>query len=961
MSFFDSITNIFKKSKDKEEERFCENEERSISSLENNTTQEALVEKTAQEDKTAVYPQKNTPDNLEVRSELARTPLQPRKNLLRKEKKEEIVQEKEDDDEDWSDEMHRELLAWNLNIDKMMKDMAILTTFLEHGKWSFDSEEYLGNDKDWGFRIVGDLLEGGMGLVYPVCTNDDDSYSVYAVKTFKDEYIHTKEIIDRFKREGEIWVKLGSHPNIVQAKMILIIGKKPYIFLEYIPNGSLSDYMAEKKNGIIDLDVAIDFALQFCSGMIYATKKFQAVSDEKTFIHRDIKPSNCLLDWDMTLKISDFGLSKIFEKKIRQEINRSEETPSDQSSGGLLITKSGSFIGTIPYMSPEQFEYAESIDTRSDIYSFGVMFYQMLTGKLPFIGDNWQEFYRKHKNMSPPDPRKWNEKIPKYLVRVIDKCLMKNPRDRYQNFDEIIDDLSPLYEKFQGRAFNDPSTIGRQNVQNFNLIIDQLLDRTEPAIKRLWDFLDDECHLVIEEWKEKNRSSIENYIQVKKEEKILLNGLNRILESRDFYDGESFNNVEMNGEIEQLLYIGQKNVSKTELRRLNRLLIESIVYPGTIIKDLLSNDSKSKCIKSKIGISMNNIAKELGFKAISLYNVGNYKEALECCEQYLSLKPDDLNILSTKADCLIKLKRPSEALPCLDKLLKNKPGDIYFFFRKGQALMGLGDLELASSYFDKIISQEPEYENAWALKGKIFNEKGEFHHAIVCFTRAIDINPDNDYSWLWLGFAQMFSGQFEDALKSFDRTIELCPDNSGAFAYKGIILGNMHQYAEALTCFRNAINLGARNEEVFFRCANILQGFGEVNEAIDFYLEALKINPKSAKAYLEIGNILANGKQYEKALEYFNNALEFNQGKDIMTEVMSLNNKGCVLKEIGRFIEGIECFDKIVKIAPTNYPDAWMYKGILLWDIGKTDEARYCFKEAIRLDPELRTELSGYL
>jgi len=254
------------------------------------------------------------------------------------------------------------------------------------------------------------ILSGGMGIVY-VCYDHEFNEKV-ALKTFKDVYLSIPDVTDYFRKEAEIWIRLGSHENITIAKFIDFIDGKPYIVLEYIAGSE--EYGADlngwiNKNGL-DQRLSIMFALQFCEGMNYVCSKFKQWG--KDFTHRDIKPSNILVTGGKTLKITDFGLANISDRRT------------------------GTICGTPVYMAPEQFD--GYTDKRSDIYSFGIVLYQMVIGRLPFIGKDIQECERLHKHYEPVTL------FPSPLCGIILKCIEKHPEERYQNFEDLKIDLQKI-------------------------------------------------------------------------------------------------------------------------------------------------------------------------------------------------------------------------------------------------------------------------------------------------------------------------------------------------------------------------------------------------------------------------------------------------------------------------------------------------------------------------------------
>ena len=284
------------------------------------------------------------------------------------------------------------------------------------------------SDRQWqvGDRILDryeilDIKMGGMGIVY--IASDKDNKPTLAVKTYQNKFISNKNAIDRFIAEAETWIKIGEHPNIVCAIMVLKIDGKPYIFMEYIDGGDLSDYI-----GKLDIAHFLLYATQFCNGMDYAYKKLKV-------IHRDIKPQNILISKNMRLKITDFGLAKAVAQNTMD---------GEMDSSNQMVSRG---MGTWQYMPPEQFPEEiqrqfhfpiREVTTRSDIYSFGVTFYQLYTGRLPF--QTIEQIFKRN----PFSPQDLKLNLHNRLYFLLVKCLEKNPEDRYKDFEELHGELCSI-------------------------------------------------------------------------------------------------------------------------------------------------------------------------------------------------------------------------------------------------------------------------------------------------------------------------------------------------------------------------------------------------------------------------------------------------------------------------------------------------------------------------------------
>lgn len=290
------------------------------------------------------------------------------------------------------------------------------------------------------YEVVDILGEGGCGIVYLVYDNRLDH--LYALKTFKGD----NEIIkDRFRKEAQVWVDLDKHPYLVKAIWVDEISGRLFIAMDWIApeeEGSPNSLDAYLKHRPPDLPQSLRWAIQFCYGMEYAYSKGIKA-------HRDIKPANIMIDHNKTVKISDFGLAGIATP---------EKMAQKETATNLLQTMIGTSMGTPAYMPPEQFINAVACDERSDIYSFGIVLYQMASGgKLPFYADNpdyfWSALQHLHSEAQVP-------KLDSLLFPLIQRCLEKEPRKRYQSFRNMRTDLEVILKRLTGEVVTLPKREG---------------------------------------------------------------------------------------------------------------------------------------------------------------------------------------------------------------------------------------------------------------------------------------------------------------------------------------------------------------------------------------------------------------------------------------------------------------------------------------------------------------------
>jgi len=259
------------------------------------------------------------------------------------------------------------------------------------------------------YRIIEKIGAGGMGEVYLAL--DTELNRKVALKFLPPHLCRDEDCRARFKREAQATAAL-KHPNIVTIYEVSEFKGRPFFAMEHLEGRSLSDVIKSKE---VSPDQVVDLAIQLCEGLLEA--------HQAGVIHRDIKPSNILLDKNNRPKLLDFGLATI--------------------KGAQKLTETGSTLGTIGYMSPEQVE-GKQTDQRSDLFSLGVLLYELITGTAPFKGDYESATFYAIVHATPEPLARYKSGVPDALQRIVSKLLEKDPALRYQSAEGILPDLKRL-------------------------------------------------------------------------------------------------------------------------------------------------------------------------------------------------------------------------------------------------------------------------------------------------------------------------------------------------------------------------------------------------------------------------------------------------------------------------------------------------------------------------------------
>jgi serine/threonine-protein kinase len=259
---------------------------------------------------------------------------------------------------------------------------------------------------DGRYRIIRKLGAGGMANVY--LAEDQELGRQVAIKILDGRHAADNSFIERFRREAKNAAGL-SHPNIVSIYDRGEAEGTYYIAMEYLSGRSLKELIVSR--GPTPIKIAVDYTRQILAALAFAHRN--------GIVHRDIKPHNVVVDPDGRLKVTDFGIAR---------------------SGASQMTEVGSIIGTAQYLSPEQARGAP-VDQRSDVYSVGIVLYEMLTGRVPFTGDTPLEIAMKHLSEVPEPPSEKRPDVPEDLDYIVLRALAKDPEERYQTAEDMSADL----------------------------------------------------------------------------------------------------------------------------------------------------------------------------------------------------------------------------------------------------------------------------------------------------------------------------------------------------------------------------------------------------------------------------------------------------------------------------------------------------------------------------------------
>ncbi len=748
------------------------------------------------------------------------------------------------------------------------------------------------------YEVYGILGMGGFGIVYLVYSHEGKS--IYALKTFRDEYLSDAETRERFHTEAGIWVALERHPYLVQAHFVEEFSGRLYIGMEFVaPDerglNSIEGYLKRKPPDLIQ---SLKWSIQFCHGMEYAYSK-------GIRCHRDIKPDNIMISQDSMVKISDFGLAGVIGTSkamsdIKIDIQKDKVGLSCQSM-------EGNGVGTPTHMPPEQFSNITECDERSDIYSFGIVLYQMATGsKFPFLAPLpkdkskeemmrfWRAMYRLHSETPAPN-------LSSPLSSLVKRCLEKKPAKRYQSFRYLKEELECILKCQTGETIKPPE-------------------------------IDEE----FEAWEWGNKG-------------VSLAMLGRLEEAICCYDNviqlaprnaKSWNNKGLSlfklGHVNEAIHCFDKAI---ELDPSYKLAWNNKSNP-------LAHQGKFEeaihCIDKAIELDPNFVM-FLNSKGAILEKLGHYNEAIPFFDKAIKLDPKDAKAWYNKGVCLDKLDRFEEAIHYYNKAIEIDPMYVSAWYNKGYLLNDLASFEEAIRCFDKAIELDPMETSYWCGKGKSLYELKRFENAIYCYDKAIELDPKDAKTWYNKGRVLSDLSCFNDAIGCYNKAIELDSMLDSAWYNKGTSLGRLNRFDEAIFCYDKAIKINSMDIKVWYNKGTSLLHLSRFNEAIHCFDKAIELDPSYKLAWFNKGNSLYKLNLFNKAISCIDKVIKLDP-----SYVSAWFNKGTLFYNLNRFDEAICCLDKATEIDPT-YALAWYNKGLAEDKINCRQDAIHSFKRFIDL------------
>jgi non-specific serine/threonine protein kinase len=740
------------------------------------------------------------------------------------------------------------------------------------------------------YKILEKIGEGGMGVVYKA--EDTKLLRVVALKFLGEQFAFDEEAKARFFREARAASALN-HQNIITIYEIDEFEGKCFISMEFVEGKSIKGLIGQEA---LSVKKSLNIVMQVAEGL--------KAAHEKGIVHRDLKSDNIMLTPDGKVKIADFGLAEL--------------------KGAPSLTSQVSIMGTLPYASPEQLQ-GITIDERTDIFSFGVVLYEMITGRLPFWSEYEQATVYSILNEDPEPVTKLNKEIPEELERIIGKTLQKRPKQRYQSMVEILADLRKVGEEYEpGARRKAPTT---------------------PSLAVLY-------------FENLGESRGDDYFAAGMTEDIItdLSKIDKIkvLSRSDVvpYRGKTVSTKEIGRNL-NVDYILEGSIRKADSRlritaQLTRVSDGFHVWAERFdreLKDVFevqSDVSQNVASALKIKLTVSQIQRIEKKPTISIKAYDYY---LRGRDYYWRLGKEDLEI------AIQMYKKALEVDPQY-ALAYAGLADVYVYKYEAYYDRSVHLLNQAEEASKRALALDYDLPEAHRALGRVYKERKNNHEAISEFKKAIELKPDYLEAYRTLGWIYEEMRNCDEAITYAEKALEIRSSDRESYRLLGIAYFDKKEYHQAEQMFFKAIEVAPDYAQAYYDIGNTYQKQGKFDQAMEMYQKCIKAGG-DPNVYLDMGWIYLFKGDFEKAITSFKKYIEIG-GFEFLANyclglIFKIQRKEKESKDYYNLC--IELSNKLLLDDPEN-PYVHSTLGLAYTSLGEHQKGTQRGEYAVSLDPE---------
>jgi eukaryotic-like serine/threonine-protein kinase len=745
------------------------------------------------------------------------------------------------------------------------------------------------------YHVQSLLGSGGMGKVYKA--RDRELDRTVAIKVLRPDLMTDPMAMQRFKHELLLASSI-SHPNILRIHDLGEYNGVKFISMAYVDGGDLTQLM--RKEGRLSLERVLNIMRQLAAAL--------AAAHGVNVVHRDLKPQNMLLGSGDHIYVTDFGIAKTLE--------------SDRTS----VTRTGAVLGTPLYMSPEQVE-GKPVDHRSDLYTYGLIFYEMLTGVLPFTGDTTFQLMYQRVHQLPKRPETVIPDLPPYLSRICLKCLEKEPANRYQSATEILSDLELKHAPTHTRTVQITLPVIDKKISLISASAVVLLLAGLLAIPQVRDFV----------FRHKPAESTSGIPSLKQGKFVA------VLPMRIIGDQNSLSYVAdgmteaLSAKLFQLHDMHTASASEVQKLRPSNSLAEAARQLGANL--VVSGTIQGSGDKLRITASLDDVSS--GHRVWTEEFSGVQQDLLTLEDRIYGRLVDALALKPSNEEMERAASHPTENIEAYDLYLKGR-----------DALRGQQDLknvQSAINLFEQALQKDHAFPLAYAgvadaslvmyreTKNSFWSAK-----ALAAAQQAGALNQNQPEILLALGSVYNASGRTAEAIAELKRALEVAPNSDEAYSRLGAAYLSNARSSEAIQALKKAVEINPYYWINHVNLGNAYYQLGDFTNAVDCYRRVIELDPNNPYAYNNLGAVLLQSGRFQEAVAPLERSLQFSP------DGQAYSNLGAAYFYLKQYDKAITAYEKSVQLVPNS--DMFVGNLAEAYDLaGQKDRGRSTFEQAIAL------------